>query len=122
MSCPTWARSKICKSLMHWHLPCISFWLRFAADPLKPRILLPAPAFGPAFFLRSAENFLHKLEYLGEYLVLSRVTHEEIRLEEARTRKAHWQRWGPYLAERAWGTVREDYSPYGNAWEFLPHD
>ena len=50
------------------------------------------------------------------------MTHEEIRLEEARTRKAHWQRWGPYLAERAWGTVREDYSPHGNAWESLPHD
>ena len=62
------------------------------------------------------------LEYPGEHLVLSSVTHEEIRLEEARTRKAHWQRWGPYLAERAWGTVREDYSPYGNAWESLPHD
>ena len=33
-----------------------------------------------------------------------------------------WKRWGPYLAERAWGTVREDYSPYGTAWEFFPHD
>jgi hypothetical protein len=35
---------------------------------------------------------------------------------------ARWRRWGPYLAERAWGTVREDYSAYGNAWEDLPHD
>ena len=50
------------------------------------------------------------------------MTHEEIRLEEARLKRAHWQRWGPYLSERAWGTVREDYSPYGNAWEYLPHD
>src|SRR5438094_1404014 len=50
------------------------------------------------------------------------MTHEELRLEEARQRRAHWQRWGPYLSERAWGTVREDYSPYGNAWEYLPHD
>src|SRR5437867_971942 len=33
-----------------------------------------------------------------------------------------WQRWGPYLSERAWGTVREDYSPDGSAWEYLPHD
>ena len=33
-----------------------------------------------------------------------------------------WQRWGPYLSERAWGTVREDYSPDGTAWEYLPHD
>jgi hypothetical protein len=32
-----------------------------------------------------------------------------------------WRRWGPYLSERQWGTVREDYSEYGNAWEYLPH-
>ena len=35
---------------------------------------------------------------------------------------AAWQLWGPYLSERQWGTVREDYSPYGNAWEYFPHD
>ena len=50
------------------------------------------------------------------------MTAEEKRLEEARERKAHWKRWGPYLSERAWGTVREDYSSDGNAWEFFPHD
>jgi hypothetical protein len=50
------------------------------------------------------------------------MTNEEIRLSEARDRKRHWKRWGPYLSERAWGTVREDYSPDGNAWEFFPHD
>src|SRR3954470_23269202 len=50
------------------------------------------------------------------------MTHEEIRLEETRERRAHWQRWGPYLSERAWGTVREDYSPDGDAWEYLPHN
>jgi len=43
-------------------------------------------------------------------------------MAESRTRKKHWKRWGPYLSERAWGTVREDYSPHGNAWEYLPHD
>jgi glycogen debranching enzyme len=47
---------------------------------------------------------------------------EEQRLEESRQRKAHWKRWGPYLSERAWGTVREDYSPHGTAWDFFPHD
>ncbi len=47
---------------------------------------------------------------------------EEQRLEEARQRTAHWKRWGPYLSERAWGTVREDYSEHGTAWEYLPHD
>jgi len=50
------------------------------------------------------------------------MTQEEKRLEEARKRTAHWKRWGPYLSERAWGTVREDYSPSGTVWEFLPHD
>ncbi len=50
------------------------------------------------------------------------MTAEEHRLEESRARRAHWKRWGPYLSERAWGTVREDYSPYGNAWEYLSHD
>ncbi|HEY7529814.1 MAG TPA: glucosidase [Gemmatimonadota bacterium] len=47
---------------------------------------------------------------------------EEKRLKDARERKAHWKRWGPYLSERAWGTVREDYSPDGSAWEYLTHD
>ncbi len=50
------------------------------------------------------------------------MTTEEKRLEESRTRQAHWKRWGPYLSERAWGTVREDYSPHGAAWDHLPHD
>jgi len=49
-------------------------------------------------------------------------TAEERRLEESRQRKEHWKRWGPYLSERAWGTVREDYSAYGTAWDYLPHD
>ena len=35
---------------------------------------------------------------------------------------AAWKQWGPYLSERQWGTVREDYSPHGNAWEYFPHD
>jgi hypothetical protein len=49
-------------------------------------------------------------------------TTEDQRLEEARLRKKHWKRWGPYLTERQWGTVREDYSPGGTAWESFPHD
>jgi len=49
-------------------------------------------------------------------------TKEEIRLSDSAARTKHWKRWGPYLSERAWGTVREDYSPYGNAWEYFPHD
>ncbi|HXU40660.1 MAG TPA: hypothetical protein VN937_30165 [Blastocatellia bacterium] len=50
------------------------------------------------------------------------MTKEEIRLQQSRERRAHWKRWGPYLSERAWGTVREDYSPNGDAWDFLTHD
>jgi hypothetical protein len=48
-------------------------------------------------------------------------TREELRLQESQDRTAHWKRWGPYLAERQWGTVREDYSPHGTVWEFFPH-
>ncbi|HEY5425358.1 MAG TPA: hypothetical protein VIJ77_02315, partial [Candidatus Tumulicola sp.] len=47
---------------------------------------------------------------------------ERDRLESEHERKALWRRWGPYLSERQWGTVREDYSPYGTAWEYFPHD
>src|ERR1044072_2739196 len=50
------------------------------------------------------------------------MTNEGRRLQEARARTAHWKRWGPYLSERAWGTVREDYSKDGSAWDYLPHD
>ncbi|HEV8473997.1 MAG TPA: glucosidase, partial [Methylomirabilota bacterium] len=50
------------------------------------------------------------------------MTEEHRRLKEATERTAHWRRWGPYLSERQWGTVREDYSPYGTAWDFFPHD
>jgi hypothetical protein len=47
---------------------------------------------------------------------------EERRLEEARSGEAPWRRWGPYLSERQWGTVREDYSESGNAWDYFSHD
>jgi hypothetical protein len=47
---------------------------------------------------------------------------EGARLREARTASTPWKKWGPYLAERQWGTVREDYSPDGNAWDYFSHD
>jgi hypothetical protein len=50
------------------------------------------------------------------------LTTEDKRLEESKARKKYWKRWGPYLSERQWGTVREDYSPGGTAWEYFPHD
>jgi hypothetical protein len=50
------------------------------------------------------------------------MTQEEIRLQEARDCKSNWKKWGPYLSERQWGTVREDYSLDGNAWDYFTHD
>ena len=50
------------------------------------------------------------------------MTEEASRLAESSARTRHWKRWGPYLSERAWGTVREDYSANGTAWEYFPHD
>ena len=50
------------------------------------------------------------------------MTAEHRRLEENRTGSADWLGWGPYLSERQWGTVREDYSADGEAWDYFPHD
>ena len=47
---------------------------------------------------------------------------ELARLDEDARRVRNWKRWGPYLSDRQWGTVREDYSPHGTAWNFFPHD
>jgi hypothetical protein len=47
---------------------------------------------------------------------------EHLRLQEDARREKNWKRWGPYLAERQWGTVREDYSEHGEAWDYFPHD
>src|SRR5882724_8778301 len=50
------------------------------------------------------------------------VTAEHARLAECRDRGVPWRVWGPYLSERQWGTVREDYSDTGNAWDYFSHD
>lgn len=50
------------------------------------------------------------------------MTAEQHRLDQDRDRTAYWRRWGPYLSERQWGTVREDYSVDGSAWDYFPHD
>ena len=49
-------------------------------------------------------------------------TREHARLKERGEGVPLWRRWGPYVSERAWGTVREDYSAGGDAWRHLPHD
>jgi hypothetical protein len=69
---------------------------------------MPASIFGPGFAGAPGE--------------LKQTTAEHVRLLEARERRVFWKEWGPYLAERAWGTVREDYSRDGSAWEYFPHD
>jgi hypothetical protein len=51
-----------------------------------------------------------------------RITAEEARLDEARERGVPWRKWGPYVSERQWGTVREDYSETGDAWGYVTHD
>jgi len=50
------------------------------------------------------------------------ITAEQQRLAEDAGRQRNWKRWGPYLSERQWGTVREDYSANGDAWNYLPHE
>src|SRR5581483_1178549 len=50
------------------------------------------------------------------------MTAEHARLEDDRLGRAAWRRWGPYVSDRQWGTVREDYSADGNAWTYLPYD
>ena len=49
-------------------------------------------------------------------------TAEHRRLAEDARRTHNWKRWGPYLSERQWGTVREDYSTRGDAWTYFPHE
>ncbi len=55
-------------------------------------------------------------------MMLIKTTAEQARLEADARREKNWKQWGPYLAERQWGTVREDYSENGDAWNYLPHD
>jgi hypothetical protein len=52
----------------------------------------------------------------------NQTTAEEKRLRDARSQNVPWKKWGPYLSERQWGTVREDYSDSGNAWDYFTHD
>src|SRR5213082_1593262 len=58
---------------------------------------------------------------LGETAIMDNSA-EAVRLQEARVQRVPWRKWGPYLSERQWGTVREDYSQDGNAWDYFSHD
>lgn len=59
---------------------------------------------------------------VNEMSAKNKMNAEQKRLADARRGTAAWKRWGPYVTERQWGTVREDYSAYGNAWEYVSHD
>src|SRR5215475_8995865 len=59
---------------------------------------------------------------LPERTVMTQKNAEQLRLETRFPEGEGWKKWGPYLSERQWGTVREDYSPHGNAWDYFPHD
>jgi hypothetical protein len=78
--------------------------------------------------VRSRGSAVHCIPVLGYKLrAVARQTGrrggaEEQRLDEDRRRAKNWKRWGPYLAERQWGTVREDYHPDGACWDYFPHD
>ncbi|MFC3120871.1 MGH1-like glycoside hydrolase domain-containing protein [Agaribacter flavus] len=61
-------------------------------------------------------------ESTPEFSHLLAQTKEKQRLEQHQNASNQWKKWGPYLSERQWGTVREDYSANGNAWDYLPHD
>ena len=58
----------------------------------------------------------------GASALVSQPGAERQRLAEQRAQGVPWWRWGPYLSERQWGTVREDYSPGGTAWDSFPHE
>src|SRR6516162_9565155 len=64
----------------------------------------------------------HRRPYASVVRAWEMMTAEHLRLKEVRDRGIPWKKWGPYLSERAWGTVREDYSRSGTPWEYFPHD
>src|SRR5687767_10067147 len=74
----------------------------------------------PAHVTKSAYHETNRQTQLRGLLM--KKTAEGRRLDAHSQRKANWKNWGPYLSERAWGTVREDYSANGAAWEYFPHD
>ena len=72
--------------------------------------------------LRVPLRYLRALRVEKNPYYLITMTQEESRLATDRARTTYWKRWGSYVSERQWGTVREDYSATGEAWDYLPHD
>src|SRR5438876_4039723 len=80
----------------------------------------PVPPTGTGNLKRMESSVRVELEASSGHMATQ--TAEHFRLEEDRRGASNWKHWGPYVSERAWGTVREDYSPRGTAWEYFTHD
>ena len=96
----------------------------FDGDPPHHPRGAPAQAWSVACTL-DAWRLLRPAEHAGrepDHRCPQAIDAERQRIEDSRNGVKHWRRWGPYLSERQWGTVREDYSPYGTAWDYLSHD
>src|SRR5262245_32070540 len=74
---------------------------------------------GPRFMATGGAPHGRRVDRSGR---MTPMTEEGRRLEQARHPATPWKKWGPYLSERQWGTVREDYSDMGNAWDYFSHD
>src|SRR5215472_1617220 len=83
-----------------------------------PSICLIEPPLAGPHCARSTANLPERRQTMPTYLRSS----EHQRLEETRNPALPWKKWGPYLSERQWGTVREDYSASGSAWDYFPHE
>src|SRR5215470_2421854 len=88
------------------HPPVRQVFLALVEDHLGPRTIQEGDPMNPPKKV--------PLEYAE--------TAEQRRLNQARENGIPWKKWGPYLSERQWGTVREDYSQDGNAWNYFSHD
>jgi hypothetical protein len=83
-----------------------------------PPLSIPIPKGVKPFDPRNGETYR---EYLLNLLGTEYTSVERHRLEQDQRKERHWKRWGPYLSERQWATVREDYSHNGDAWTHFPH-
>jgi len=81
--------------------------------------VISQPGFG---FQVSEKHFVSRRKQMKMQTPPAQARAELERLAAAREQKVPWRKWGPYLSERQWGTVREDYSPNGDAWNFFTHD
>src|SRR5438270_5930384 len=95
--------------------------------PIVPAVALPRPGALGKYYMRTTILRILRIPITKTQTQANMQTNNELqRLAEAyaadATQKKPWLQWGPYLSERQWGTVREDYSADGNAWDYFTHD